>query len=58
MPVKVVVVGARSARQGRGPFIASAFKTLGAEVCGVVGTSDATVAEARQAPAPRALYLW
>ena len=49
MPIKVVVVGARSAMQGTGPFIASAFKTLGAEVCAVVGTSDATVTEARHA---------
>lgn len=46
MPLKVVVVGARSARQGTGPFIASAFKTLGADVCAVTGTSDETVAQA------------
>ncbi|MEH6568098.1 MAG: Gfo/Idh/MocA family oxidoreductase [Halioglobus sp.] len=49
MPIKVVVVGARSARQGTGPFIADAFSRLGADVCAVVGTSDATVTQARLA---------
>ncbi|MEH6582275.1 MAG: Gfo/Idh/MocA family oxidoreductase [Halioglobus sp.] len=39
---KVVVVGARSARQGTGPFIARAFDQLGADVCAVVGTSSLT----------------
>jgi predicted dehydrogenase len=49
MPVRVLIIGARSARQGTGPFIASAFDKLGAEVCAIVGTSGSTVTEAAQA---------
>ena len=48
MTRKVVVVGAKVARQGTGPFVARAFHHLGAEVCAVVGTSPETVGEARQ----------
>ena len=43
---RVVVVGARSARQGTGPFIAGAFDRLGADICAVVGTSSVTVNQA------------
>ena len=47
--MKVVVVGARTARQGTGPFIAGAFKRSGALVSGVVGTQTATVEQALSA---------
>ena len=40
------MVGARSARQGTGPFVAAAFNKLGAEVCAVVGTGELTVRQA------------
>lgn len=45
--MKAVVVGARTARQGTGPFIAAALAAQGVEVSAVVGTSDATVSSAR-----------
>ena len=44
--MKVLVVGARSPRQGTGPFIAGALRAAGAEIAAVVGTTEATVAEA------------
>ena len=40
---RVVVVGARRKRQGTGPFVASSFVKAGAQVCGIVGTSQGTV---------------
>lgn len=49
MSSKVIVVGARSVRQGTGPFIAAAFAANEADIVGIVGTSNDTVEEARQA---------
>ena len=40
------MLGARSARQGTGPFIAGAFNRLGADVCAVVGTRASTLDQA------------
>ena len=40
---RAVVIGARRKRQGTGPFVASSFVKAGANVCGVVGTSQHTV---------------
>ncbi|MFT4822488.1 MAG: putative dehydrogenase [Halioglobus sp.] len=48
-PTKVIIVGARTARQGTGPFIAGAFGKLGANVSAIVGTQSATVGEAQLA---------
>jgi hypothetical protein len=44
----VIVVGARAARQGTGPFIAAAFNRCGARVSAVIGTRSDTVNEARE----------
>jgi len=46
--MRVIVVGARTVRQGTGPFIAAALTAQGVEVCAVVGTSTETVASACQ----------
>lgn len=43
-----IVVGARTRRQGTGPFIAAGLAAAGLAVRGIVGTSAASVAEARQ----------
>ncbi|NNE97868.1 MAG: Gfo/Idh/MocA family oxidoreductase [Pyrinomonadaceae bacterium] len=43
---RVLVVGARRKRQGTGPFVARAFKQAGAEICGIVGTSENSIDEA------------
>ncbi len=48
MAAKIIVVGARSARQGTGPFIAAAFNRLGADVCAIVGTSNSSVQQAQE----------
>lgn len=45
-PVKIVVVGARSVRQGTGPFIAAGLAKAGADIAAVVGTSEQTAIEA------------
>lgn len=44
---RVVVCGARRRRQGIGAFIASQLQQQGAEVVGVVGTSEETAEQAR-----------
>ncbi|HRX87068.1 MAG TPA: Gfo/Idh/MocA family oxidoreductase [Phycisphaerae bacterium] len=44
---RIIVVGARSARQGIGEFVAGWFARHGAEVNAIVGTTDASVAQAR-----------
>ncbi len=49
---RVVVVGARSVRQGTGPFVVRAFHRAGARVVGLVGTSWQTVDQARRALSP------
>jgi hypothetical protein len=46
MSRRVIVVGARSTRQGTGPFIAGAIKKSGAEVVAVVGTQTHSVESA------------
>jgi predicted dehydrogenase len=46
---RIVIVGARAARQGTGPFIAGALRKLGANVCAIVGTRASSVQQARQA---------
>lgn len=48
-PLRVIVVGARSARQGIGEFVAGWFARHGANVTAIVGTRDATVEAARGA---------
>lgn len=45
--MRVLVVGARRARQGTGPFLAAALHQAGAELCAIVGTSDASVDAAK-----------
>jgi len=49
MPPRVLIIGARTARQGTGPFIARAFAASGADVCAILGTHKSTVEEAREA---------
>lgn len=44
---RVIVVGARSARQGTGEFVAGWFARHGAEVTGIVGTTAETVEQAQ-----------
>ncbi len=46
-PLRVGVVGARQAVQGIGAYVAREFARAGCDVVGIVGTSAATVAEAR-----------
>ena len=43
---RVLIVGARRRKQGLGEFIAQYFHEQGAEICGIVGTSSASVEEA------------
>ena len=43
---RVVVIGARRRRQGIGPFVARSFHSEGAELVGVVGTTDVSAREA------------
>lgn len=43
----IVLVGARSHRQGTGPFIAAGLATAGARIKAIVGTSRTTVEQAR-----------
>lgn len=50
---RVGVVGARRARQGTGPFLASFLAAAGARVVAVCGTSEATAAEAAKGLAER-----
>ncbi len=45
-PLRVIVIGARRAKQGTGRFIAEWFVRSGATVCGIVGTSEPSVTEA------------
>ena len=40
---RVLVLGARRRKQGLGEFIARSFHELGAEICGIVGTSPQSV---------------
>ena len=47
-PLSAVVIGARTQRQGTGPFIAAGLDTAGVTVSGIVGTSEASVARAKQ----------
>ena len=43
---RVLIVGAKRRKQGLGEFIAQYFHEQGAEICGIVGTSSASVEEA------------
>jgi len=54
--MRVVVAGARRARQGIGAFVAEAFVEAGCEVAGVVGTTPET-AHAAAAPLGASGYL-
>lgn len=45
-PPRVLIVGARSVRQGTGPFLAAGLAAAGADICGIVGTSDSSVQDA------------
>ena len=49
MHERVLIIGARQRRQGIGHYVAREFNAAGCEVCAVVGTSDPTAAEARDA---------
>ncbi len=53
MKPKVVVIGARRVRQGIGEYVARAFARADAALVGVVGTSAATAAAARDGLAAR-----
>ena len=55
MSARGVVVGARRRRQGIGGFLATALQRAGAEIVGVVGTSDASAREASEALAEEGL---
>lgn len=43
---RIAIVGARRARQGLGPFIARSLRAAGAELVGILGTSEASNAVA------------
>ena len=43
-----VIIGARTQRQGTGPFIAAGLAAAGMTVSGIVGTSEASVDQARR----------
>jgi predicted dehydrogenase len=47
-PQSAIVVGARTQRQGTGPFIAAGLAAAGVQVSGIVGTSEASVQSARE----------
>lgn len=49
MSPRTLVVGARTARQGTGRFLAAAMSAAGADVCALVGTSETTAREAQSA---------
>ena len=49
MRPRTLIVGARTARQGTGRFLAGALSAEGAEVCALVGTSDPTARQAQSA---------
>lgn len=46
MPYKIGIVGAARRHQGTGPYVARTFKQLGHQICGVIGTSDTSIANA------------
>ena len=46
---RILVVGARSSRQGTGPFLAAGLAAAGARICAVVGTRAETVQAAQNA---------
>lgn len=52
-PLRVAVVGARRVRQGTGEYVARDLARGGAEVVAIVGTSPATLDEARRGLAER-----
>jgi predicted dehydrogenase len=52
-PLRVAVVGARRVRQGTGEFVARDLHRSGADVVAIVGTSPATLDEARRGLAER-----
>lgn len=47
-PLTAIVVGARTQRQGTGPFIAAGLDMAGVSVSGIVGTSEESVTQAQQ----------
>jgi hypothetical protein len=46
-PLSVAIVGARTVRQGTGPWFAKHFAAAGADVCGILGTSINSAAAAQ-----------
>jgi hypothetical protein len=44
----VAIVGARTVRQGTGPWFAKHFAAAGADVCGILGTSNDSAASAQE----------
>lgn len=53
MTINIVLAGARSVRQGTGPFIAAALHKAGARITGIVGTTPASVQQAEHELAQR-----
>ena len=49
MQATALLVGARTVRQGTGPFLAAALHDRGVVITGIVGTSAATIAAAAAA---------
>ena len=45
MPYNIGIIGAARRHQGTGPFIARTFSQLGHNICGIVGTSTASINE-------------
>ncbi len=46
--LRIGIIGARRHVQGLGPYLARYLAAAGAEICGIVGTTDRTLAEACQ----------
>ena len=53
MTINIVLAGARSVRQGTGPFIAAALQKAGARITGIVGTTSTSVQQAEHELAQR-----
>ena len=48
LSLNIAIVGARRRRQGTGAFIAAQFARLGHSVCAIVGSDDASLAQAQR----------
>ncbi|MGI9290741.1 MAG: Gfo/Idh/MocA family oxidoreductase, partial [Gammaproteobacteria bacterium] len=52
-PLTVAIIGARTVRQGTGPWFAKHFAAAGANVCALLGSSPDSAEQARQELAER-----